>query len=74
MQRSLKKGGGSFNCSLGMAPQGPFSEKASQRIRNDTNTVPGPWKSGRLTVSTLCWGKNPHPLHFAVRIEKNTTE
>lgn len=64
-REATRKEGGLFNCSLGMAPQGPFSEK-EQWIRNDTKTVPGPWKSGRLTVSTLCWGKNPHSLNLAL--------
>lgn len=56
---------GSFNRSLGMAPPGPFSEKASQRIRNYTNPVPGPRKDGRLEVSRVLEEKPPN----AARIE-----
>ena len=62
-----------LNRSLGMAPPGPFSEKASQRIRNYTNTVPGPWKSGRLEVSTLFCGEKPTSTR-SMQIEQNTVE
>jgi len=41
-RRRRRRRGGSFNCSLGTVLRGPFSEKASQRIRNYTNTGPIP--------------------------------
>lgn len=67
-RRERERGGGSFNRSLGMAPPGPFSEKASQRFRNYTNTVPGPWKSGRMELSTQFWGKK-NPYKHSVQLE-----
>lgn len=46
--KTERGGGGLFDCSLGMAPPGPFSEKASQWFKNYTSTVPAPWKTSKL--------------------------